>query len=94
MGLQRSHRLCPFCSTGVGNEIHYFTECDYPYFVDLRSKFYTSLQDVHPNLENTGGTDQLVSLLSSKNPRVLSKVGNFASAIMKYFKESNTAAHS
>ena len=93
LGLQRSHRMCPFCSTGVGNEIHYLTECDYPYFLDLRSKFYASVRDVYPNLENFDRTDQVVSLLSSNNPKVLSKVGTFASAIMKYFKESNTVVH-
>ena len=39
LGLQRYQRLCPFCSTGVGNEIHYFTECDHPFLPNYAQIF-------------------------------------------------------
>ena len=39
LGLQRHQRLCPFCSTGVGNELHYITDYDHPSFIKLRENF-------------------------------------------------------
>ncbi len=91
LGLQRSHRLCPFCSSGVGNEIHYFTECDYTFFVELRSSFRASIQDLHPNDPNLSNVENMISILNSKEPKVLYKVGGFVSKIMNYFKELNTS---
>ena len=88
LDLERSQRLCPLCNSGVGNELHYFLECRYSDFAELRSNFSSSIKDLHPT--NQDPSAWLISLLNSQNPKVLGKVGSFISTVMDYFKVLNT----
>ena len=89
-GLSREQRVCPFCCEGVGNEVHYFTECSYPFFAELQAKLYESLHDLNPDLRSLNKVDRVICMLNSQDPRVISRVGDVSSSIMTYFKELNT----
>ena len=88
-GLPRDERICPFCSDEVGNEVHYFTKCDYPHFIDLRTKLFDCpyLLTTSPNSNNEILT---ISLLNTTDPKMMSKIGDFLDGVMKHFKILNT----
>ena len=37
LNIPRDQRFCPLCSSGIGSEVHYLTECDYPTFLEMRT---------------------------------------------------------
>ena len=88
LDLERSQRLCPLCNSGVGNELHYFLECNYSDFAELRTSFSSSIKDLHPTIQNP--SIWLISRLNSQKPKVLGKVGSFISTVMDYFNVLNT----
>ena len=90
LGLQRYQRLCPFCSTGVGDETHYFTECDHPFFTKLRADFRSSLKGSDSVDVNRCKSEEMISFLNSPNPKILKPLGTFVFSIMEFFKELNT----
>ena len=86
-GLSRGQRICPLCCDGVGNEMHYFLECDHPRISELQAKLFGTFPRLDPNLSKI---NKVASLLSSHDPKVISRVGEFVSALMIFFREINT----
>ena len=90
----RSQRLCPFCNKGVGDEIHYVTECKFHAFTKLRSPLFSAVSTKFPHFSVMNKADKTVFLLDNTDVNTLTQVGKFAHGIMEVFTEINEGARS
>ena len=90
MGMDRHDRLCPFCSTGLGDEQHYLCECLDPLFSTHRDPLFTHITKKFPNFPQLSPKDKTTFLLGHKDHLIISKVGKFCHQVMEIFQEFNT----
>ena len=85
--IPRNLRFCPFCCSCVGDEKHYFLDCQNPNIALSRSKLFS-----HPLISNslTTNTDnlqeQLISFFRHTDPTVLLEIGKHIMTIESEFK--------
>ena len=68
----RDKRICPFCSTSIGNEQHYLTECPSPLFTEHRSLMTLFINKKHPEFMSLDNKQKAIFLLKCTDPPSLS----------------------
>ena len=73
-------RFCPFCCSEVGDEKHFFMDCQATDIVNSRNQLPLSLSDQNPY-------DEMVTVLKTVQPEKLLAVGNHIRTIELFLKE-------
>ena len=77
LNLPRSFRLCPFCCTSVGDEKHFFMDCQNPTITSSRLELFSL-----PSIEiSSYSQDEMITLLRETDPTLLFAIGKYIRAI-------------
>ena len=90
MGMDRSHRVCPFCSAESGDEEHYLCVCPDPLFLSKRTPLFGHFENICPGFLDSPSKQRVIMMLSSTNQNAISKISNFCQHILEIFREFNT----
>ena len=93
LGIPREQRFCPLCSSGMGSEGHYLTECDYPAFLEMRLPLYSSIMESNPVFESLSEAEKAVFLLNNPDPKIATNVGKLCHLVLDHFKDINSCRH-
>ncbi|MEW8547414.1 MAG: reverse transcriptase family protein, partial [Candidatus Thiodiazotropha sp.] len=74
-----NERLCPLCSTDIGDEYHYVMKCEF--FKELRSQY------IKPYYTRNINIIKFNELMNHKSKTVINKLCIFVDIIMKFFKD-------
>ena len=82
LNIPRSLRLCPFCCSSIGNETHFFMECQYSDIAQSRTELFANaaLAHIEPNLNG------LISILRNPDPSVVLAVAKHIRTIEAVLK--------
>ena len=68
LNIPRSIRFCPFCCSAVGDEKHYFMDCQY---IDIAK----SRKQLLPYQTGKTPYEEMLALMRSKEPEIVLAVG-------------------
>ena len=88
--LSRGDRICPFCSTGIGDEQHYLCVCPNILFKTQREPLLEYIENKFPEFQDLDMTNKTRFLLRCTDPTTLRKIGQFCRHVIDVFKESNS----
>ena len=82
LNIPRSLRLCPFCCSSIGDETHFFMECQYSDIAQSRTELFANaaLAHIEPNLNG------LISILRNPDPSVVLAVAKHIRTIEAVLK--------
>ena len=86
--IPREKRNCPFGCQQIGDEQHYIFQCGHPFMLDLRKDFMSKIvKTEEETTPRVGDAVKMRNWFKSPLKSVVCLMGNYASNILKMFKE-------
>ena len=79
-------RICLLCCEGIGNEIHYLTECNDSVIVETREALLKPFQTKWEGVNQITSEELCKAIVGCQNDDMLNNIGNLCYSIEEVFK--------
>ena len=87
-GICRDNRICPLCSTDIGDEKHYFLSCANVYLNNLRIEFKQQLLKINSSFNMLDDDSLFLYLIALHDNSVINFISNYIYNISEIFREN------